>query len=65
MDRDIIHPFGPREVVVTDTAGCFTTVGLDLFMNEHGTTWKLVAAYAPMSNGKAELMAGTIKKAVG
>lgn len=35
------------------------------FMREVGKTWKLVLAYATMSNGKQDQMAATIKKAVG
>ena len=36
-----------------------------LFMAHCGISWKTVAAYAPVSNGKAERMVGTIKKATG
>lgn len=65
MEKEVIHPFGAPKVVVSDNAGCFTAHNLVKFMDVHGTKWKPVAAYAPMSNGKAERMVGTIKKDIG
>lgn len=62
---DIIHSFGPPNTIVTENAGCFTEVNLSNFIDQSGTDWKTGAAYAQMSNGKAERLAGTIRKAVG
>lgn len=61
MENNIMHSFGPPKLVVSDNEGCFTAVCLDGFMKEHGIRWTAVASYAPMSNGKAERMVGTIK----
>lgn len=65
MEKNTIHSFGPPKVAVGDNAGCFTAVCLARFMKERGIMWKVLAAYAPMSNGKAERTVGTMKKAVG
>lgn len=50
---------------MSDNAGCSNALALVNFMKEHGTTWKRVVAYTPMSNGKAEQVVGTLKKVVG
>ena len=33
-------------------------------MAQHGITWRTVLAYAPISNGRAERMVGTLKAAI-
>lgn len=60
----IIHPFGIPRTVVSDNAGCFTSLLMTEFCRERGIKWKPVLAYAPMSNGRAERMVKTIKEAV-
>lgn len=65
VEKNIVHSFGPPKTVVIDNASCFTAVNLVDYMKASGIEWKTVAAYAPMSNGRAERMVGTIKKAVG
>ena len=34
-------------------------------MGENGIKWKTVLAYAPISNGRAEHMVGTINRSIG
>ena len=63
--KHILEPYGPPRVIVSDNATCFTATSLVAFMKNIGTRWKTVAAYAPMSNGRAERMVGTIKRSVG
>ena len=64
VKEEIIHCFGLPRVVVSDNATCFTASVLESFMARNGITWKTVLAYAPMSNGRAERMIGTLKKAI-
>ena len=60
----IIYTFGPPKRIISDNATCFTATNLKAFMKNEGIDWHTVMAYAPMSNGKAERMIGTIKKSV-
>lgn len=64
LEKEILHPFGPPETVVSDNANCFTAARVSRLMEAHGVKWKTVAEYAPMSNGRAERMVGTVKKAI-
>ena len=86
MEMEVVNPFGPPRVVISENGCCFTAEVLasymrDIvfisengccftaevlasYMRETGTTWKTILAYAPMSNGRAERMVGTLKKAV-
>ena len=59
--EEIINRFSPPRTIVSDNATCFTATGIQPLMREYGITWKTVMAYAPMSNGKAERMVGTLK----
>ena len=51
--------------MVSDNASCFTSKALAEFMVENSIKWKTVLAYAPMSNGRAERMVGTLKSCIG
>ena len=64
MKEEIIYCFGLPRVVVSNNATCFTASVLDSFMARNGITWKTVLAYAPMSNGRAERMDSTLKRAI-
>ena len=61
---EIIHPFGPPRTIVSDNATYFKASTLQMFMEAKGICWKTVLAYAPMSNGRAERMVGTLKRAI-
>lgn len=61
----LIYQYEYPRILVSNNASCFTATGLVDFMKSNGTEWKTVGAYAPMSNGKAEIMVGIIKKAIG
>lgn len=61
----ILIPFGAPGQIVSDNAACFRAKVLQDFMCEIGAKWHTVLAYAPMSNGKAERMVGTIKSGIG
>ena len=64
VKREIMYSFGPPHTIVSDNATCFTASAVFSFMAQHGITWRTVLAYAPMSNGRAERMVGTLKTAV-
>ena len=64
MEMEVVNLFGPPRVVISDNAGSFTAEVLASYMREIGTMWKTVLDYAPMSNGRAKRMVGTLKKAV-
>ena len=64
VQEEIIHSFGPPGVIISDNALCFTAKSVSSFLSQHGTEWKTVLAYAPMSNGRAERMVGTLKRAI-
>ena len=64
IEMKVVNPFSLPRVVISDNAGCFTAEVLASYMREIGTKWKTVLAYAPMWNGRAERMVGTLKKAV-
>lgn len=64
VKEEIIHSFGPPRTIVSDNATCFSAATLKNFIRNHDISWKPVLAYAPMSNGKAERMVGTLKRAI-
>ena len=64
MKEEMIYCFGLPRGVVSDNATCFKASVLDAFMARNGINWKTVLAYAPMSNGRAERMVGTLKRAI-
>ena len=59
-----MYSFGPPQTIVSDSATCFTASAVYSSMAHHGITWCTVLTYAPMSNGRAERMVGTLKPAV-
>ena len=59
-----MYSFGPPWTIVSENATCFTASAVSSFMGPHGITWRTVLAFAPMSNGRAERMIGTLKTAV-
>lgn len=65
MCEKIIPVFGAPRTIISDNATCFTAKVLQDFMSKQGIRWHTVLAYAPMSNGKAERMVGTIKRSIG
>lgn len=65
MEMMVLSPFGAGGVVISDKATSFTARVLWDFMAQHGMQWKTVLAYAPISDGGAESMVGTIKKSIG
>ena len=65
VEDQIILPFGHPKTIVSDNGPCFTARSLATYMQEKQVNWKTVLAYAPMSNGRAERMVGTIKRAIG
>jgi len=62
--EEIMHSFGPPQTIISDNATCFTATSISQFMEESGIEWRTVLAYAPMSNGRAERMVGTVKRGV-
>ena len=64
IKTEIIHPFGPPRSIISDNATAFTSSAVEQFMARFGIKWRTVLAYAPMSNGKAERMVGTLKRGV-
>lgn len=58
-----ILPFGPK-TVLGDNAACFQAKLLLDFIKSHESKLKMVPSYAPMYNGKAERMVGTMKRTV-
>lgn len=64
VKEEVLYSFGPRLTIISDNATCFTAKSLVKFTRDNGIEWKKVLAYAPMSNGRAERMVGTLKKAV-
>lgn len=65
INEEVIPPFGAPGMIISDNAKCFTAPMLSDFMKKHGVEWRTVLAYAPMSNGRAERMVGTIKRSIG
>ena len=61
---EIVRPFGPPKRIISDNATCFKAGALEDFVRKLGIQWHTVLPYAPMSNGKAERMVGTIKSGV-
>lgn len=53
VNEEIITPFGPPKIIVSDNAGCFTLETFSSFEKTWKVQWKIVLTYAPMSNGKA------------
>ena len=64
VKREIMYSFGPPQTIVSDNTTCFTASAVSSFMVQHGINRRTVLAYAPMSNGRAERMVGTVKTAV-
>ena len=65
LQNHLIHAFGPPSSIISDNATCFAADATREFLAHHGIKWRPVLAYAPMSNGRAERMVGTIKRSLG
>ena len=65
VEEQVIMPFGRPRVILSDNGSCFTAGSLENFMEQNNIKWKTVLAYAPISNGRAERMVGTIKREIG
>ena len=64
VKKEIMYSFGPPWTIVSDNATCLTASAVSSFMAQHSITWRTVLAYAPMCNGRAERMVGTLKTTV-
>lgn len=64
MKQEVLDPFVSPRTVVSEIARCFTAVVVQELMAKNGSDWKTVLAYAPMPNGRAERMVGTMKRRV-
>ena len=64
VKRHIMHSFGPPCTIVFDNASCFLAHDLQAFMKKVVVTWKTTLTYALMSNGRAERIVGTLKRAI-
>ena len=64
VKKEIMYSFGHPWTIVADNVTCFTASAVSSFMAQHGITWRTVLAYAPISNGRAERIVGTLKTAV-
>lgn len=64
VPEGILHPFGPPRQIVSDNVICFTVSMVTEMLEAGVIQWNTVAEYAPMSNGRAERMVGSMKKAV-
>ena len=65
LQYHLIRAFGPPSSIISDNATCFAADATREFLAHHGIKWRPVLAYAPMSNGRAERMVGTIKRSLG
>ena len=64
VNEEIIYSFVPPKTIFSGNANAFTATALVEFLAKRNIGWRAVLAYAPMSNGKAERMVGTIKRAI-
>ena len=64
VKKEIMHTFDPPWTIVSDHVTCLTASAVSSFIDQHGINWRTVLAYAPMSNGRAERMVGTLKTAI-
>ena len=64
MNEEIIYSFGPPKTIISDNANAFMATALVEFLGKRSIGWRTMLAYAPMSNGKAERMVRTIKRAI-
>lgn len=65
LKTEVILSFGAPKTILSDNAACFTAQAVQRLMKSIGTEWRIVLAYATMSNGRAERMVKTMKKAIG
>lgn len=56
--------FGPPETIARDNASCLTAKYIESYMRNNGITWRRALAYAPMSNGRADQIVGTLKRSI-
>lgn len=64
VQEEINFAFGHPKRIISDNGRCFTARRVQAFMEEKNIQWRKVLEYAPMSNGRAERMVGSIKKAL-
>ena len=64
VNEEIVYSFGPLMIIISDNANAFTATALVEFLARRNIGWRTVLAYAPMSNGNAERMVGTIKRVI-
>lgn len=64
VEQDIIQPFGPRRMIISDKANVFTAALVCKLMHSHEIEWKTVDEHARMSIGRAERMVGTVQKSI-
>ena len=64
VKEEILRPFGPPGTIVSYNAKAFTAPVMEDIVNAYECRWRTVAEYAPMSNGCAERMVGTIKRCI-
>lgn len=62
VEEEIIYSFSSPGMNISDNAACFTAAALENLMKKQWVECKTVLAYAPMSNGRAERMIGTLKR---
>lgn len=65
MEGQVITPLMAHGKMVSDNAFCISARALQDYMECSGTILTKVLAYAPMSDGRAEKMVGTINYRVG
>lgn len=64
LKEKIILRFGPLELLVSDNATCFVACAVQNFIQTIDIRWNTVLDYAPMFNGWAERIVGTINQSV-
>lgn len=61
---EIISTFWVPKTVISDNSTCFTATAVIRMIVKLDIQSKTVLSYSSMSNGKAEMMVGTIKKSM-
>lgn len=62
--KEIVNQFGPPRSIISDNGTSFTSGAVQTYARKMGINWKTTLAYAPMSNGRAERMVGTLKNGI-
>lgn len=53
VQEEIIFTVEPPKAIILDNARCFAPIALQEMMKRHGSLWKTVCGYVPLSNGRA------------